>query len=158
MRGTLQSGAEGVETHAVSAEQDDSIEAQDVEPNESMTAEGYDEAVEQGTPYHAEEEIVARSSADPVALTEIEEIPADEIALMEPGRDLRPDTITPSPDVTSSAVEAYDDIEEIAEQELAAEDLNGEELAAGSAPEANESAPAVPEEVASGESTDEAKQ
>jgi hypothetical protein len=60
--------------------------------------------------------------------------------------------------VTSSAVEAYDDIEEIAEQELAAEDLNGEELAAGTAPAVNESAPAVSEDAASGESTDEVKQ
>jgi hypothetical protein len=77
---------------------------------------------------------------------------------MEPGRDLRPDTITPSPDVTSSAVEAYDDIEAIAEEELAAEDLAGEELAAGSAPDANESAPALSEDAASGESTDEVKQ
>jgi N utilization substance protein A len=159
MRGTLQSGGEeGVETHAVSAEADDSIEAHDVEPNEAMTAEGYDEAVAQGTPYQAEEEIVARNSADPVALTEVEPLLEDEIALMEPGRDLRPDTITPSPDVTSSAVEAYDEIEAIAEEELAAENLPGEELAAGSAPDANESAPAVSEDAASGESTDEVKQ
>ncbi len=79
-----------------------------------MTAAGYDEAVENGVPFTAESEISAWESADPVSLTEAEPIAADEIALQEPGRDLRPDTITPSPDITSSGVEAYEAIEEVA--------------------------------------------
>ncbi len=84
-----------------------------------MTAEGYDEAVEAGVPFTAESEIMAWESADPVPLTEAEPIPADEIALQEPGRDLRPDTITPSPDITSTGVAALDNIEEIADEVLA---------------------------------------
>ena len=51
---------------------------------------------------------MARDSADPVPVTEAEPIPSDEIPLLETGRDLRPDTITPSPDITSSAVEAFE--------------------------------------------------
>jgi N utilization substance protein A len=158
MRGSLQTGVEeGVETHAVSAEADDSVEAEDVEPSEAMIAEGYDEAVEQGVPFTAEEEILATDSADPVALTEVEPMSVDEISLMEPGRDLRPDTITPSPDVTSSAVEAYDEIEAIAEEELAEADLANDELAAErNTSDANQPTPA--EDAALGESTDEVKQ
>ncbi|HSK64590.1 MAG TPA: transcription termination factor NusA, partial [Pyrinomonadaceae bacterium] len=38
--------------HAVSAEFDETIAAGDVEPNPEMTAEGYDEAVQNGVPYH----------------------------------------------------------------------------------------------------------
>ena len=45
---------------------------------------------------------MAQDSADPVALTEADPISEDELNLEEVGRDLRPDTITPSPDVTSS--------------------------------------------------------
>jgi transcription termination/antitermination protein NusA len=144
------------EQHAVSAELDESIDAGEVEPNSEMTAEGYDEAVENGTPYHAEPEILARESADPVAVTESEEIPAGEIALMEPGRDLRPDTITPSPDITSSGVAALEQVEEVAAEILAAdEDFDSEAEAA--ADEAEPTAPAVSEDAASGGSTDEEK-
>ena len=84
-------------------------------------------------------------------MTEAEPIPADEIALQEAGRDLRPDTITPSPDITSSGVEAFEHIDEVA-REVLAED---EEFASDAmAEEAETSAPAVSEETASGGSTD----
>ena len=95
--------AGGAEPHAVSAEMDENASAE-VEPNEEMIAEGYDEAVEKGIPYQAEENIRAEYSADPVALTEADPISADELLLQEAGRDLRPDVITPSPDITSTAV------------------------------------------------------
>jgi transcription termination/antitermination protein NusA len=144
------SGEQVEEQHAVSAEFDESVE-EDVEPSLEMTAEGYDEAVEQGVPFQAEAEINAWESADPVSLTEAEPIGAEEIALQEAGRDLRPDTITPSPDITSSGVEAFENIEEAA-QEVLAED---EELAfEASAEEAETSTPAVSEEAASGGSVD----
>src|SRR5215203_5069288 len=42
------------EAHAVSAELDESVEAREVEPSDEMTAEGYDEAVEQGAPLVAD--------------------------------------------------------------------------------------------------------
>lgn len=145
------------EQHAVSAELDETIDAGEVEPNLEMTAAGYDEAVQNGVPYHAEPDILARDSADPVAVTEIEEMPEDEIALMEPGRDLRPDTITPSPDITSSGVAALDQVEEVAAEILAAD----EEFVSEVAPESDETeptTPAVSEDAASGGSTDDEKQ
>ena len=152
--------AEGeLETHAVSAEFDESVESPGVEPSDEMTASGYDEAVQTGVPYSAESDIRAWDSADPVALTEAEPIMSDEIVLQEPGRDLRPDTITPSPDITSSGVAALDNINEIAE------DLSEEGLAAAmetaseeSDSEAEISTPAEPGDVAPGESSDEEKQ
>jgi len=137
------------EQHAVSAEFDESID-EEVEPSSEMTAEGYDEAVEKGVPFQAEQEINAWESADPVSLTEAEPIPADEIVLQEAGRDLRPDTITPSPDITSSSVEAYENIEETAQEVLAEEEFASE----ASAEEAETSTPAVSEEAASGGSVD----
>jgi N utilization substance protein A len=138
------------EAHAVSAELDESIEAE-LEPSPEMTAAGYDEAVENGVPFTAESEISAWESADPVSLTEAEPIAADEIALQEPGRDLRPDTITPSPDITSSAVEAFESIEQAAAEELAAD----EEFASdATADEAETPALAVSEDAASSESAD----
>jgi N utilization substance protein A len=141
-------GEEVEEQHAVSAEFDESID-EEVEPSPESTAEGYDEAVENGVPFTAESEINAWESADPVAVTEAEPIPADEIALQEAGRDLRPDTITPSPDITSSGVEAFEHIDEVAQE------LEDEELASdATAEEATTSAPAVSEETASGGSTD----
>ena len=141
-------GGEVEEQHAVSAEFDESID-EEVEPSPESTAEGYDEAVENGVPFGAEPQINAWESADPVAVTEAEPIPADEIVLQEAGRDLRPDTITPSPDITSSGVEAFEHIDEVA-QELEDEELASE----ASADEATTSAPAVSEETASGGSTD----
>lgn len=145
--------AEGEEPHAVSAEFDESID-EEVEPNSQMTAEGYDEAVEQGVPYHAEPEILAQYSADPVAVTEIEPLPADEISLQEPGRDLRPDTITPSPDITSSGVAALESVEEVAAEILAADE---EFVSEAEAEETEPTTPAVLEDAASGGSTDEEK-
>jgi N utilization substance protein A len=161
---------EGEEQHAVSAELDESIEAEEVEPNPEMTAAGYDEAVQNGVPYHAEPDILARDSADPVAVTEVEPLPADEIALMEPGRDLRPDTITPSPDITSSGVAALDSVEQVAAEVLAEEDLVSEADASPDglsdadpeglavASETETTTPAVSEDAAPGGSTDEEKQ
>jgi len=141
-------GEEVEEQHAVSAEFDESVD-EEVEPSPESTAAGYDEAVENGVPFTAESEIQAWDSADPVPLTEAEQIPADEIALQEAGRDLRPDTITPSPDITSSGVEAFEHIDEVA-QELEDEELASEPTA----DEAETSTPAVSEETASGGSTD----
>jgi N utilization substance protein A len=145
---SLGEGGESVEEqHAVSVEFDESID-EEVQPSAESTAAGYDEAVENGVPFQAESEINAWGSADPVSLTEAEPIPADDLALQEAGRDLRPDTITPSPDITSSAVEAFEHIEETA-QEVLAED---EEFASDE--EAETSTPAVSEEAASGGSED----
>ena len=140
-----------IETHSVSAELDESIDAGEVEPSQEMTAEGYDEAVEKGVPFSAEPDILAWESADPVPLTEAEPISEDEIRLQEPGRDLRPDTITPSPDITSGVTV---DVDQIA-AELLADD---EEIASQvQADEAVTSAPAVSEDAASSGSTDEEK-
>jgi N utilization substance protein A len=135
--------------HAVSAELDETIEAGEVEPSSEMTAAGYDEAVEAGVPFRAEPEILAKESADPVALTEVEPFTEDEIILQEAGRDLRPDTIVPSPDLTSTDVGSLESLDEF----LAHEENASEELAA----EAGKSAPAVLEDAASSESTDEEK-
>jgi N utilization substance protein A len=141
-------GGEIEEQHAVSAEFDESVN-EEVAPSPESTAEGYDEAVENGVPFTAESEIAAWDSADPVSLTEAEPIAADEIALQEAGRDLRPDTITPSPDITSSGVEAFEHIDEVVQE------MEDEELASdATAEEAATSAPAVLEETASGGSTD----
>ena len=68
------------------------------------TAAGYDEAIERGVPYSAEENIRAEFSADPVALTEADPMSEDELALQDAGRDLRPDAITLDPDATALAV------------------------------------------------------
>ena len=147
---SLGDGEEAEEPHAVSAEFDESMH-EEVEPSKESTAEGYDEAVENGVPFQAEQDIMGWESADPVSLTEVEAIPADEIALQEAGRDLRPDTITPSPDITSSGVEAFENLDENIE-EVMAED---EEFASeATTDEAETSAPAVSEEAASSGSTD----
>jgi N utilization substance protein A len=136
--------------HAVSAELDETIEAGEVEPSSEMTAEGYDEAVEAGVPFRAEPEILAKESADPVALTEVEPFTEDEIVLQEAGRDLRPDTIVPSPDLTSTDAASLESLDEfLAQEENASEEF---------ADEAEKSAPAVLEDAASSESTDEEKQ
>ncbi len=91
-----------VEQNAASIELDPSVDPGEVEPSEAMIAEGYDEAVEQRPPFMAEPDILASESADPVAVTEIEQMSAEELLLQGAGRDLRPDTITPAPDITSS--------------------------------------------------------
>src|SRR5258705_4072012 len=139
-----------IETHSVSAELDESIDAEEVEPSQEMTAEGYDEAAENGVPFSAEPVILARDSADPVPVTEAEAISEDDILLQEPGRDLRPDTITPSPDITAGVTVDVD--------QIAAELLADEEIASQvQADEAVTSAPAVSEDAASGGSADEEK-
>jgi N utilization substance protein A len=95
-----------VEQHAASVEADPNAEAREVEPSEAMIAEGYDEAVETRPPFMAEDlspdNILAKDAAEPVALTEAEQMSADELLLQGAGRDLRPDTITPAPDISSA--------------------------------------------------------
>jgi len=96
-------------------------------------------------PFGAEPEILAQESADPVALTEAEPFTEDEIVLQEAGRDLRPDTIVPAPDITSAeaaAIESLDGFEEFAAADNATE-------------ETDTGAPAVMEDVASSESPEE---
>ena len=172
---TLQGGgaeaAEAVETAGEEGEETDvedaSLEAgsaetdADDEPSRDSTAQGYDEAVEARDGFIAEPEILAQYSADPVALTEVEPTTEDALVLQEPGRDLRPDTIVPAPDVTSAeaaAIESLDDLEDLANEEGAAlEERNGQ-AAAGLTEDAQTSAPAVLEDAASSESTDEEKQ
>jgi N utilization substance protein A len=148
-----------LETHAVSAEFDESVEAGEVEPSDEMTAAGYDEAVEKGIPFSAEPVILARNSADPVPVTESEPFTEDEIVLQEPGRDLRPDTVTPSPEITSSGVVALENFEEAAAIELAG-DLTAadEDSALETANDTSIPAPAVSKDAASSGSTDEEKQ
>jgi N utilization substance protein A len=98
-----------VEQHAANAEFDPSIPAEEVNPSHEMTNAGYDEAVEGNSPFMADEpDTRAENSVDPVALTEADPISDDELRLQEAGRDLRPDTITPAPDVTSSAAASLD--------------------------------------------------
>ncbi|MDQ1640385.1 MAG: transcription termination/antitermination protein NusA [Pyrinomonadaceae bacterium] len=154
--GEAQAGGEeveAVEQHAASAEFDENIEAGDVEPSREMTAAGYDEAVENGIPFGAEPDILAQESADPVALTEAEAVSEDELVLQEAGRDLRPDTITPSPDVTSSGAAALESVSEFMSEELIDEQLASEL----NADETENSAHAVSKDAAS-ESTNEEKQ
>ncbi len=116
--------------HAVSAELDENAPATEVEPNEEMIAAGYDEAVERGVPYQAEENILAEDSADPVALSEADPMSTGELILQDAGRDLRPDVITPSPDITSTAVADLQQNIREEEAELAAEEAVTEELPA----------------------------
>jgi len=108
--------AETVEAqHAVSAEFDEEATGE-VEPNNDMTAPGYDEAVEQGVPYSADVNHRAQDSVEPVALTEADPFTVDELVLQDAGRDLRPDVVTPAPDITSTALA---DLEAASEEETA---------------------------------------
>ncbi|HEX3557571.1 MAG TPA: transcription termination factor NusA [Pyrinomonadaceae bacterium] len=92
--------------HAASFEADPNVEAREVEPSEAMTAKGYDEAVETQPPFMAEDlsrdNLLAKDAAEPVAATEVEQMSADALLLQGAGRDLRPDTITPAPDIFSA--------------------------------------------------------
>src|SRR5438874_62810 len=125
--------AEGeVDQHAASAELDETAAPTEVEPNDEMTAAGYDEAVEQGVPYQAEENIRAEDSADPVALTEADPMSVDELILQEAGRDLRPDVVTPDPDmslavdpaaVQAAAEEALSSSETVEESDRPSEEV-----------------------------------
>lgn len=129
------------------------------EPSTDTTAEGYDEAVESRGPFIAEPEILAQYSADPVALTEAEPISEDELILQEVGRDLRPDTIVPSPEITSTEEAALEHLSELDSEVLADEfAMNEDTASADETNEAETSAPAVLEDAASSESTDEEKQ
>jgi N utilization substance protein A len=165
---TLQGGGEQESVEAESAEATASEEAEEsgsiavAEADETpeaasagdSTAKGYDEAVENRGPFIAEQEILAQYSADPVALTEAEPFTEDEIILQEAGRDLRPDTIVPAPDITSAEAAAIESLEELAVDEALAEaEASGE-----ATEETQTSAPAVLEDAASSESTDEEKQ
>ena len=95
-----------VEQHAASVEADPNADVGEVEPSEAMIAEGYDEAVETRPPFMAEDlspdNLLAKDAAEPVAATEVEQMSADELLLQGAGRDLRPDTITPAPDIFSA--------------------------------------------------------
>jgi N utilization substance protein A len=120
------------------------------------TAAGYDEAVEARDAFIAEPEILAQYSADPVALTEAEPVSEDDILLQEPGRDLRPDTIVPAPDVTAAEAAAIESLEEL---DLgSAAEVAAREATVEAAEDTQTSAPAVLEDAASSGSTDEEKQ
>jgi N utilization substance protein A len=106
-----------VEQHAASVEADPDAAPGEVEPSDAMIAEGYDEAVEQRAPFMAEENILAQESADPVALTEVEQMSADELLLQGAGRDLRPDTITPAPDILSAEAAVIQNTDAFVEDE-----------------------------------------
>jgi hypothetical protein len=119
------------------------------------TAAGYDEAVEARDAFIAEPEILAQYSADPVALTEAEPVSEAEIVMQEPGRDLRPDTIVPAPDITSAEAAAIESLDEL---DL---EIEAEAAAAGGTDDMSQNeptpAPAVSADAAS-ESNDEEKQ
>ncbi len=127
-----------------------------VDPTEA----GYDEAVESRGPFTAEPEILAQYSADPVALTEAEPFTEDEILLQEAGRDLRPDTIVPAPDISASEEATIERLSEIIDDETLADEFakDADAEGKGSGDETENSAPAVTEDAASGESNDEEKQ
>lgn len=147
---TVETSAQPVEQHAFSAELDESIDAGEVEPNEEMIAEGYDEAVRDGTPFTAEPNILAEDSADPVAVTEADPMSEDELRLQGAGRDLRPDTITPAPDITSSGAAMIEAAGRIGEGEPPVEEESGfspqaDFASEASAPEVRETSAPVPE-------------
>lgn len=142
-----------IETHGVSFDLDESASVGEVTPSDEMTAAGYDEAVRSGLPYRAEPNILAQESADPVALTEAEPFSAEELILQEPGRDLRPDTITPGPDITSSGAAAIEFVSENQEAGLSLEEIALSEER-GTEPSETTSAPELTGEAASGGSGD----
>jgi N utilization substance protein A len=112
---------------------EESAKVSETEPaNDDQTAEGYDEAVSAGLPFANEHEVLAKFAAEPVTLTEAEPMSIEEILLQAPDRDLRPDTIIPAPDVTSSGAAALEQLEEIGElpQEIAAPDENAAKTSA----------------------------
>ena len=78
--------------------------------------------------------------------------------MQEPGRDLRPDTITPSPDITSSGVEAFEALEEVAREVLADDFASEDEAVPAVSEEAETSTPAVSQNAASGGSVDDENQ
>jgi N utilization substance protein A len=100
------------EDEAVTTAAEGEVSEPEAESPEDTTAAGYDEAVEHGVPFSAEETIRAEYSADPVALTEVDPMTEDELLLQDAGRDLRPDVITPAPDLTSLTVSDLEEEEE----------------------------------------------
>ncbi len=133
-------GETEIEQHAASVEFDENAPATEIEPNDDMTAAGYDEAVEQGAPFSAEETILAEDSADPVALTEADPMTVDELILQEPGRDLRPDVVTNVPDMS-----------------LAVDPLEVDEAIANASPDESSFAPSPDELAATDENTEDEK-
>jgi N utilization substance protein A len=117
------------EQNAVSVEEDESVEAELI-PSDEMTAAGYDEAVNTGAPYIAESTIRGEESADPVALTQADPLTPDELLLQGAGRDLRPDTITPAPDITSAEVAAMESTGAFVEEHTEASEALAEDLSA----------------------------
>ena len=97
---------------------------------------------------------MAQDSADPVALTEVEAVSQDELMLQEAGRDLRPDTIVPAPDMSAAEAAAIENLEDVAAAETVASEATTDEATE----DTQTSAPVVLEDTASSESTDEAKQ
>ncbi|HEX8890404.1 MAG TPA: hypothetical protein VF779_14720, partial [Pyrinomonadaceae bacterium] len=77
---------------------------------------------EEREPFTAEPEILAENSADPVALTEADPMSEDELLLQDAGRDLRADTITPAPDITSTGAAMIEAAEKVGEGEPPVED------------------------------------
>src|SRR5688572_7746816 len=143
--------AEAEEPAVSEAAADETSEAED------ETARGYDEAVETRAPYGAEPEIRAQFSADPVALTEAEPFSEDELILLETGRDLRPDSVVASPDITPTEAAVLERFREIAnDEELADEFAMNQEIAALDS-ETETPALAESEDAASSESTDDEK-
>jgi transcription termination/antitermination protein NusA len=118
------------EASATSAEPVAEVAAGDSESSTDPTEAGYDEAVERGVPFSAEENIRAENSADPVALTEADPMSVDELVLQDAGRDLRPDVITPAPDVSY-----FEDPETADEEEVAASADSDERVAESPASE-----------------------
>lgn len=146
--------AEGTETDEEVSLEAESSAGEFSSDNEVVdeTAAGYDEAVAKGTPFGAEPEVLAQFSADPVALTEAEPVSLEELILQEPGRDLRPDTVTPAPDITSTGAASMEYAEEVNEAGLTLEEVAELETS-----EAETTAPAS-EDAASGESDNDEKQ
>jgi transcription termination/antitermination protein NusA len=131
MAGETEEGR-GVEQHAASFEADPEAGDAGVEPSDAMIAEGYDEAAHTRTDIMAEDDILASDSADPVAATEVEQMSADELLLQGAGRDLRPDTITPAPDITSAEAAVIQHTGAFVEEERPS--TLADETAAGDAP------------------------
>jgi len=122
-------------------------------PSDESTNTGYDEAVENGRPFSAEPEVLAQYSADPVALTEAEPVSVGELILQEPGKDLRPDTITPAPDITSTGAASIEYAKEVNESGLTLEEVADIETS-----EATNTAPETDDAALSGSSDEDEKQ
>jgi N utilization substance protein A len=118
--GEIEEG-QAVEQHAASFEEDPNADPGEVEPSEASIAEGYDEAARTRPPFLAEDlspdNLLAHDAAEPVAMTEVEQMSADELILQGAGRDLRPDTITPAPDIFSTEAAVIQNSGSYAEEE-----------------------------------------